>query len=46
VIEYIAGLGLAGMLRRLKLWAVEDAVEGRLVVEGREMTRWVRAAHR
>lgn len=40
------GLGVAGMLRRIGLWAVEDAINGRITVPGRELVRWLRAADR
>eukprot|EP00887_Chlorella_sp_A99_P002066 scaffold18.g2066.t1 len=34
------GLGVAGVLRRLRLWGQELAEEGMIVLEGREITRW------
>ncbi len=40
------GLGVAGMLRRIGLWATEDAIAGRITVAGRELVRWLRAADR
>jgi hypothetical protein len=40
------GLGVAGMLRRIGLWAVEDAVKGQITVPGKELVRWLRAADR
>ncbi|KAK9820618.1 hypothetical protein WJX72_012335 [[Myrmecia] bisecta] len=40
------GLGVAGMLRRLHLWAKESPGEGQLVVEGRALARWLRIADR
>lgn len=40
------GLGVAGMLRRIGLWAKEDAAHGRITIAGRELLRWKRAADR
>ena len=40
------GLGVAGMLRRIGLWAKEDAARGRITIAGRELLRWKRAADR
>lgn len=40
------GLGVAGMLRRIGLWAKEDAARGRITINGRELLRWKRAADR
>ena len=40
------GLGVAGMLRRIGLWAKEDAAHGRITITGRELLRWKRAADR
>lgn len=40
------GLGVAGMLRRIGLWAVEDAIKGEITVAGKELVRWLRAADR
>ncbi|CAL8460572.1 g101 [Coccomyxa elongata] len=40
------GLGVAGMLRRIGLWATEDAIAGRITLAGRELVRWLRAADR
>ena len=40
------GLGVAGMLRRIGLWAKEDAAHGRITINGRELLRWKRAADR
>ena len=40
------GLGVAGMLRRIGLWAKEDAAHGRVTITARELLRWKRAADR
>ena len=40
------GLGVAGMLRRIGLWAKEEASRGRITITGRELLRWKRAADR
>ena len=40
------GLGAAGMLRRIGLWAKEDPARGRITIAGRELLRWKRAADR
>ena len=40
------GLGVAGMLRRIGLWAKEDAAHGRITIAGKELLRWKRAADR
>ncbi len=38
------GLGVAAMLRRIGLWAVEAPADGLIRLQAREVTRWVRAA--
>jgi hypothetical protein len=40
------GLALAATLRRIGLWAVEKAAEGRILLQARELARFVRAADR
>lgn len=40
------GLGVAGMLRRIGLWAREDAAHGQIAIAGKELFRWKRAADR
>lgn len=40
------GLGVAGILRRLRLWAREYSPEGLIVVEPREVTRWAKMIQR
>lgn len=40
------GLGVAGVLRRLRLWAREYSPEGLIVVEPREVTRWAKMIQR
>ena len=40
------GLGVAGILRRLRLWAREYSPEGLIVVEAREVTRWSKMIQR
>jgi hypothetical protein len=40
------GLAVAATLRRIGLWAVESAGEGRILLQARELSRFVRAAER
>lgn len=40
------GLGVAGVLRRLRLWGREQAERGVIELEGREVTRWCKVTQR
>ena len=40
------GLGVAGVLRRLRLWAREYGERGLILLEARELTRWCKATQR
>ena len=40
------GLGVAGVLRRLRLWSREYSPEGLIVVEVREVTKWAKMIQR
>ena len=40
------GLGVAGVLRRLRLWAREFSHEGLIVIEPQQMTRWSKMIQR
>lgn len=40
------GLGVAGMLRRIGLWAGERPEHGEIRIDGREVARWIRAEAR
>lgn len=40
------GLGVAGMLRRIGLWAGERPERGEIRIDGREVARWIRAEAR
>ncbi len=40
------GLGVAGVLRRLRLWAREYGERGFILLEAKELTRWCKAVQR
>jgi hypothetical protein len=40
------GLGVAGVLRRLRLWAREHSEQGLIVLEAKELTRWCKTTAR
>lgn len=40
------GLGVAGVLRRLRLWAREYGERGLILLEAKELTRWCKAMQR
>jgi hypothetical protein len=40
------GLAVAATLRRIGLWAVETPNEGKILIQARELVRFVRAAER
>jgi hypothetical protein len=40
------GLGVAGVLRRLRLWAREYGDRGFILLEAKEVTRWCKATAR
>jgi hypothetical protein len=40
------GLGVAGVLRRLRLWAREYGDKGLILLEAKEITRWCKATAR
>lgn len=40
------GLGVAGVLRRLRLWSREYGERGFILLEAKELTRWCKAVQR